>query len=106
MNSILIVNTKKERNDLQYQIKIKKDLLQSSYFIKRKKYMYSGFLYNFSLIMSKSSWDKEISPSVMNILMKDSTSPVPVQNIHPSGEISLSHMDTHDGFYESTVWSV
>ena len=25
----------------------------------------------------------------------------PWPNIHPSGEISLSHMDTHDGFYYS-----
>ena len=37
-------------------------------------------------------WKKEISPSGMNILIKDSTSLVPDQNIHPSGAISLSHL--------------
>ena len=46
-------------------------------------------------------WGKEISPSGMNILIRDSPSLVPDKNIHPSGEISLSHMDTHDGFYYS-----
>ena len=35
----------------------------------------------------------------MNILVKDLESLVPDQNIHPSGEFSLCHMDTHDGFY-------
>ena len=40
-----------------------------------------------------------ISPSGMNILIQDSASLVPDNNIHPWCEISLSHMDTHDGFY-------
>ena len=44
-------------------------------------------------------WDKEISPSGRNILARDSASPD--HNIHPSSEISLSHIDTHDGFYQS-----
>ena len=37
----------------------------------------------------------------MNILIRDSPSLFPDKNIHPSGEIFLSHMDTLDGFYYS-----
>ena len=48
-------------------------------------------------VMRGSMWD--ISTSGMNILIRDSASLVPDKNIHPSGEISLSHMATHDGFY-------
>ena len=48
-------------------------------------------------------WDKEMLPSGMNILIKDSASLVPDKNIHPS----ISHMDTHDAFYcpvSQEVW--
>ena len=34
-------------------------------------------------------WDKEISPSGINIFIRDSASLVPDKNIHPLGEISL-----------------
>ena len=40
-------------------------------------------------IMSWSMWDKEISPSGIDIFIRDSASLVPDKNIHPSGEISL-----------------
>ena len=38
----------------------------------------------------------------MNILIRDSARLV-TDIIHPSGEISLSHLDTYDGFYQYIV---
>ena len=44
-------------------------------------------------------WNKEISPSMVNILIRDSASLIRDKNIPPLDEISLPYMDTHDGFY-------
>ena len=44
-------------------------------------------------------WDKEILSSGINILVKDFTSLVLDQSIHPLDDFSLSQMDHHDGFY-------
>ena len=43
----------------------------------------------------------EISPSEMTILIKKSASFVSDKNIHLSGGISISHMNTLDGFFYS-----
>ena len=48
-------------------------------------------------------WDKEILFLGVNISVTASL--LPDQNIHSSGEISLSHIDTREGFYESSMQS-
>ena len=51
--------------------------------------------------MRYSMWDKEISRSGKNILIRDSASLVPDKMFTPRVRNILANMDTHDGFYHS-----
>ena len=66
--------------------------------------MFSEKLKKKKSIMRLSLWDKEISSSGMNILIRDSTSLVNDKNIHPSEKIFVSHMNSISKIWGNIIY--